>query len=185
MDGFCCEWTRCQHPCALSGEQCGGTLQSLTEGEWSLLRSRCAIAERMVHDSSVVCKRHANEWVHRYKPTRCAACPAPLSSSGWRLCPEWLREQLGAEHGATVHERPCYKEAVAAKKQQVADTQPSEVKQEIQPSQPTFHIDVSDHTHCNQASCLATEHSPTLLLCAGRPGRRNASAATSDTRRDC
>ena len=107
-----------------------------------------------MYDSAVVCKRHIDEWLRRYKPTRCAACPAPLSSSAWRLCPEWLRKQLGAEHGASVHERPCYEAARAAKKQQEADTQPSEEKQQIQPSQPTFHIDVSHRTHCSSAPLM-------------------------------
>jgi len=133
---------RLQHPCALGGEQCSGALQSLTEEEWELVRGRCAIDERVVYDSAVMCKRHVNEWLHRYKPTRCAACPQPLSSSGSMPCPDWMREQLGAHHGAFVHKRPCYERALAAKKQQTVNTQPMEVEQENNPPQPTFHIDV-------------------------------------------
>jgi hypothetical protein len=53
-----------------------------------------------------------------------------------------MREQLGAEHGAFVHKRPCYEKALAAKKQQAADTQPMEVEQENNPPPPTFRIDV-------------------------------------------
>jgi hypothetical protein len=125
-----------QHPCALRGEQCSGALQSLTEEEWELVRGRCTIDERVVYDSAVICKHHVNEWLHRYKPSRCAACPNPLSSSGSMPCPDWMREQLGANHGTAVHVRPCYKAAVAAKKQQTADSRPMEVEQEnIFPSQ--------------------------------------------------
>ncbi len=156
MDGICCAWMRLQHPCALGGEQCGGALQSLTEEEWELVRGRCAIEARPSYDSAVICKRHVNEWLHRYKPTRCAACPRPLSSSARMPCPEWMRKQLGAHHGAFVHVRPCYLEAVAAKKEQAADTQPMAVEQENSPPQPTFHIDVST-THEQQ------QHVPTML----------------------
>ena len=88
------------------------------------MRGRCAIDDRVVYNSAVVCKQHVDEWLHRYKPTKCAACPRSLSSSAWRPCPEWLREQLAAQHGAFVHERPCYREAVAAKQRQAADPQP-------------------------------------------------------------
>ena len=119
-----------QHPCALGGEQCGGALQSLTEEEWELVRGRCAIDERVTYYSAVICKRHVNEWLHRYKPTQCAACPHPLSSSGSMPCPDWLREKLGSHRGAFVHKRPCYEKALAAKKQQAADTQPMEVEPE-------------------------------------------------------
>jgi len=105
-------------------------MQSLTEAEWELVRGRSAIDERVVYDSAVMCKRHVNEWLRRYKPTRCAACPNPLSSSGSMPCPDWMREQLGAQQGAAVHVRPCYKAAVAARKRQTADTQPMEVEQE-------------------------------------------------------
>ena len=94
------------------------------------MRGRCAIDERVVYDSAVICKRHVDEWLHWYKPTQCAACPQPLSSSGSMPCPEWMREQLAAQHGAAVHERPCYENALAAKKQQAADTQPTEVEPE-------------------------------------------------------
>ena len=107
------------------------------------MRGRCTIDQRAIHDSAVICKRHADEWLHRYQPTRCAACPRPLSSSGSMPCPEWMREQLAAQHGASVHVRPCYKAAVAAKKQQAADTQPMEVEPENNPPPPTFQIDVS------------------------------------------
>jgi hypothetical protein len=143
-----------QHPCALSGEQCSGALQSLTKAEWKLVRGRCAIDERATFDSAVICKRHSDEWLHWYKPQRCAACPQPLSSSGSMPCPEWLREQLGAHHGAFVHKRSCYETALAAKKQHAADTQPMVVEQENIPPQPTFHIDVST-TH-QQKQCVPT-----------------------------
>jgi hypothetical protein len=66
-----------------------------------------------------------NEWLHRYKPTRLRCLPA---ASGNMPCPEWMRQQLGAHHGAFVHVRPRYKSAVAAKKQQAADNQPMEVE---------------------------------------------------------
>jgi len=91
---------------------------------------------RCVLDSATqMCLKHVNELLRRYKPTKCAACPQPLSSA-WRPCPEWMSEQLGAPHGAFVHVRPCYLEAVTAKKQQTAGTQPMEVEPEtISPSQ--------------------------------------------------
>jgi len=97
---------------------------------------RCEMDGRRVLDSATqMCLKHVNELLRRYKPTKCAACPQPLSSGGMP-CPEWLREQLGAHHGAFVHMRPCYEKTLAAKKQQAADTQPMEVEQEnISPSQ--------------------------------------------------
>ena len=134
---------RVQHPCALSGEQCGGALQSLSEEEWQLVRGRCAINGQSIYDSPLVCKRHADEWLHRYKPTQCAACPQPLSASGSMACPEWLRQQLGAHHGAAVHKRPCYQNALAAKKQQADATPPMQVEQENRPPPLPFQIDVS------------------------------------------
>jgi hypothetical protein len=105
-------------------------MQSLTEEEWKLVRGRCTIDERVVYDSAVICKRHADEWLHWYKPTRCAACPQPLSSSACRSCPEWMREKLGTHHGAFVHVRPCYRATVAVQKRQTANTQPMEVETE-------------------------------------------------------
>ena len=105
-------------------------MQSLTEEEWKLVRGRCTIDERVVYDNAVICKRHADEWLHWYKPTRCAACPQPLSSSACRPCPEWMREKLGAHHGAFVHKRPCYEKALVAKSQQAADAESMEVEQE-------------------------------------------------------
>ncbi len=138
---------RLQHPCALSGEQCSGALQSPTEAEWKLVRERCLIDERVTYDSTVICKRHADEWLHWYKPARCAACPNPLSASGSMPCPEWMREQLGAHHGTFVHVRPCYKAAVARRRRQTTDTQPMEVEQEnISPPQ-NFQLDVRQHTN--------------------------------------
>jgi len=172
-----------QHPCALSGEQCGGALQSLTEEEWKLLRGRCAISERATYDAAVVCKRHADEWRHWYKPPRCAACPRPLSASAWRPCPEWMREQLGAQHGAAVHKRPCYEKALAAKKQRAADPQPMEVEQENKPPQPTFHIDVSQHIDNSNASHTWAAHSHMRSLCADRQRWRKQLAPTSGAKR--
>src|SRR4029078_7753663 len=105
------------------------------EEEWELVRGRCAIEARTSYDSAVICKRHVNEWLHRYKPTQCAACSRPLSSSARMPCPEWMREKLGAHHGAFVHVRPCYINAVAAKKKQVSSNQPMAVNPEnISPS---------------------------------------------------
>ena len=117
------------------------------EEEWKLVRERCTIDKRATYNAAVICKRHADAWLHRYKPTKCAACPQSLSSSGSMACPEWMRKQLGAHHGAFVHKRPCYEKALAAKKQQVAVSQPMEVEQENNPPQPTFHIDVNQHTN--------------------------------------
>jgi len=163
---------RMQHPCALSSEQCSGALQSLTEEKWELVRGRCATDERVTYDAAVICKRHADEWLHWYKPTRCAACPRPLSSSARMPCPEWMREQLGAPHGAFVHVRPCYLEAVAAKKQQTADTQPMEVEQENELPNKTFQLDVSQHTKQRQGVSCTCNTLTHFSLRVGRPNRR-------------
>jgi hypothetical protein len=116
------------------------------------VRGRCAIDEGIVYDSAVICKRHVNEWLHRYKPTQCAACPQPLSSSASMACPEWLRQQLGAHHGASLHKRPCYEKALAAKKQQAADTQLIKVEPDNNPPQQAFQLDVCQHTNMCTAS---------------------------------
>ena len=119
----------------MRGDRCDAVLQRMTAAEEQLLHGRCAMDGQAAQNSPVICKKHGNEWLHRYKPTRCAACPQPLSTA-WRPCPEWMREKLGAHHGAFVHVRPCYLEAVTAKKQQTAGTQPMEVEPEtISPSQ--------------------------------------------------
>ena len=118
-----------------------------------------------MYDTPVICKRHADEWLHRYKPTKCAACPQPLSSSAWRVCPEWLREQLGAPHGAFVHKRPCYQAALAVKNQQAADQQPMEVEQENNPPPPSFQIDVSHHDACRCGSRTLSGCSHALSVC--------------------
>ncbi len=165
---------RMQHPCALSSEQCSRALQSLTEEEWELVRGRCAIDERVTYDAAVICKRHADEWLHWYKPTRCAACPNPLSSSAWRPCPEWMREQLGAQQGAFVHERPCYKAAVAAKKQLAADTQPMEVEQgNIFPSQSVHSSQPAMRRHRSVRACI-----PTLTCSSALLGCNSSAQAT-------
>ncbi len=119
-----------QHPCVVAGRSCNGVLHPLTAEEARVVRGRCLTDNTALTDASVICKRHFNELLQRYKPTRCAACPQPLSSSGSMACPEWMREQLGAHHGAFVHVQPCYKAAVAAKKQQAAVSQPMEVERE-------------------------------------------------------
>jgi hypothetical protein len=165
MDGFRCAWMRLQHPCALAGEQCGGALQSLKEEEWQLVQSRCAVDKQPVYKSVVICKRHANRWLHRWQPTRCAACLQPLSSSAAMPCPEWLRERLGAAHGAVVHVRPCYKEAVAARKQAAPNKQPMKVETENTPPAPSFQIDVSLHHTCRCGSRSLARCSPALSAC--------------------
>ena len=137
----------------------------MTTDEEQLLHSRCAMDGQATQDSAVICKKHGNEWLQRYKPTKCAACPQPLSSSGSMPCPDWLREKLGAHHGAFVHKRPCYEKALAAKKQQAADTQPMEVEQENNPHQPTFHIDVSQHRNMHKSiSCTCNILTTTLSV---------------------
>ena len=139
------------------------------------MRERCTIDERVTYDAAVICKRHADEWLHRYKPKRCAACPMPLSSSAWRPCPEWMREQLHAHHGAFVHKRPCYEKALSAKKQQVSNNQPMEMAKENEQSNTPFTLDVSTtqgtayrgfnayaHTH-NYSLCLSCTCSQTRM----------------------
>jgi hypothetical protein len=76
-----------------------------------------------------------------------------------------MREKLGDHHGAFVHERPCYKEAVAARKQQAAAPQPMEVEQENNPPQPTFQIDVRQQTNMQQGvSCMCSALTTTLSV---------------------
>ena len=120
---------------------------------------RCEMDGRRVLDSATqMCLKHVNELLRRYKPTKCAACPQPLSSA-WRSCPEWMREQLNAQHGAFVHVRPCYLNAVAAKKKQASNNQPMAVNPEnISPSRTSpltsvshaltqIHLRLYTHTH--------------------------------------
>ena len=172
-----------QSQCAVRGDRCDAVLQRMTAAEEQLLHGRCEMDGQAVQNSPVICKKHGNEWLHRYKPTRCAACPRRLSSSGSMPCPEWMRVQLAAQHGAFVHVRPCYKAAVEAKKRQAADPQPMEVEQENRPPAPTFQIDVSQHTHSSSGSRTCTTHSHALALCVGRLAWRNPPAPTSGTRR--
>lgn len=100
----------------------------LSEEQYLQVAGRCAMEGMQTHNSRSICQRHHDQWLQHFKPAQCAACPQPLSVSGWRRCPEWRRKQLGAQHGAFVHKQPCYEEALAAKKQQAADPQPMEVK---------------------------------------------------------
>ena len=104
---------------------------------------RCAVEGVQTQDSRSICQLHHDRWLQHFKPTQCAACPRPLSSSASRPCPEWMRKQLHAHHGAFVHKRPCYEKALAAKKQLTVAPQSMEVEQENIPPQLTFHIDVS------------------------------------------
>lgn len=176
-----------QRPCALSNDRCGGVLQSLTEEEWKTVRERCIIDGRHTYDSTVMCKHHVNEWLHRYKPTSCAACPRPLSASSSMQCPEWMRQQLNTHHGAFVHVRPCYYEALAARKQRAADTRPVEVQQENEQPKRTFQIDVSQHNihTCNNFHACTHTHKYVLCLpvCADRLGWRNPLETTCIQRR--
>ena len=165
-----------QHTCAIGGDQCGGVLQSLTDEEWRVVRGRCIIDDRCTYDSTVICKHHVDELLHWYKPKRCAACPRPLSASANMQCPEWMREQLHAHHGTFVHIRPCYKEAVAVKKQQAANTLPVEVKQENEQPKQTFQINVRQHKRNTyntfDAGTRTQKYVFPLLVCAGRLGWR-------------
>ena len=120
-----------------------------------------------------ICQRHHDQWLQHYKPTRCAACPVPLASAA-RPCPEWLREELQALHGAFVHLRPCYLEAVARRKQKTNHTsEPMETEEENIPTQQTnFQIDVSDFTKQILASTRAHGScSQVLFLCLRRQTR--------------
>jgi hypothetical protein len=122
---------------------------------------------RVPYDTAVVCKRHVDEWLHRYKPTKCAACPQPLTSSGSMPCPEWMRKQLAAQHGAFVHKRPCYETALAAKNQQAADTQPIAEKQAtISPCQSYHSRQSAMRRHRSICACTSTlTCSSALLVC--------------------
>lgn len=110
-------------------------------------RAHHTVGSRTPVDTRTICQSHWDRWWKRWRPTQCAACLKPLAASGSMLCPEWMRQQLGAQHGASVHDRPCYRQAVAAKKPQSANTQPMEVTQEIAIRQPTFQLNVSDTRH--------------------------------------
>ncbi len=92
--------------------------RSLSEEQYKQVVGRCAVEGMQTQDSRSICQLHRDRWLQHYKPTKCAACPQPLSSSAWRPCPEWMREQLGVHHGAFVHKRPCYEKALAASNKQ-------------------------------------------------------------------
>lgn len=115
----------------------------MSEEQYLQVVGRCAVHGMQTQDSRSICQLHHDRWVHRYKPTQCAACPQPLSASGSMPCPEWMREQLDAHHGAFVHVRPCYKAAVAAKKQQAGNNQPMEMEEENEQPNKQFTQDVS------------------------------------------
>ena len=123
--------------CVCRDGSCSGLQRTLSEEQYLQVAGRCAIEGNVqTQDTRSICQQHHDRWLQHYKPTRCAACPQPLSTTGSMPCPEWVR--------------PCYKAAVAAKKKQAADTQPMEVEQENDPPQPTFHIDVRQHTNMQQ-----------------------------------
>ena len=153
----CCSWCVCcvvwcagspvraQVWCVCRSRECAGTQRSLSEEQYLQVVGRCAVEGMQTQDSHSICQLHHDRWIHRYKPTKCAACPQPLSSA-WRPCPEWMREQLHTHHGAFVHERPCYKEAVARRTRQAADTQPEVEQENEQPNiNQTFQLDVRQH----------------------------------------
>ena len=177
MHGCDCACMLSQHQCVIGGDVCGGELCSLTDEQWRVVRERCIIDGRHTYDNTVMCKRHVDELLHRYNPTVCAACPHPLSASASRPCPEWMREQLHTHHGAFVHVRPCYYEAMAAKKQRATNALPVEVEQENEQPQQQFTVDVSTHNTntCNNFDASTYTHKYVLYLpvCAGRPGWRN------------
>ena len=119
-----------QEWCVCRDGQCSGTRRTLKEEQYQQVVGRCTVDGAMTQNSQSICQHHHDRWLQHFKPTQCAACPRLLSSSASRPCPEWMREQLAAQHGAAVHERPCYKAAVEAKKRQAADPQPTEVEPE-------------------------------------------------------
>ncbi len=131
--------------CVCRSRECLGTQRSLSEEQYLQVVGRCAMEAVQTQDSRSICQLHHDRWVHRYKPTQCAACPQPLPASASMLCPKWLREQLAAHHGARVHVRPCYLAAMAAKKQQASNNQPMEIEEENEQSNKPFTVDVSTH----------------------------------------
>jgi len=158
--------------------------RTLSEEQYLQVVGRCASDGNVqTQDTRNICQLHRDRWLQHFKPTKCAACPQPLSASASRPCPEWMREQLHAHHGAFVHVRPCYLEAVAAKKQPAADTRPMEVQQENEQPNKTFQIDVRQHkrnTHYNFDACAHThKYVSCLPVCVGRRIWRNQPAHTS------
>lgn len=75
-----------------------------------------------------------------------------------------MREQLDAPHGTFVHERPCYKAAVAEKKRTAADPQPIEVEQENKPPPSSFKIDVSQQNNRRSGSPMLAQCSHAFSL---------------------
>ena len=150
---------RSQGWCVRRDGCCSGIQRTLSEEQYLQMMGRCAEEGVQTQDSRSICQHHHDRWLQHFKPTKCAACPRPLSSSGSMPCPEWMREQLNAQHGAFVHVRPCYLNAVAAKKQQASNNQPMAVNPEnISPSRTSpltsvshaltqIHLRLYTHTH--------------------------------------
>jgi len=92
---------------------CAGLCRTLTDEQYQVVEGRCTF---ITSDSRSICQHHHDVWLHRYKPQTCAACLSPLTRA-YRSCPSWLAEQLQTPRGSFVHERPCYKEEVAKRKQ--------------------------------------------------------------------
>ena len=161
--------------------------RTLSKEQYLQVVGRCASDGNVqTQDAQSICQLHHDRWLQHYKPTTCAACPNPLSISASRPCPEWMREQLITHHGTFVHVRPCYLEAVRAKKQRAANSEPMEVEKENEQPKQTFHIDVSQHNIHTYNYCYACTHTHKYVLClpvcAGRLGWRNPLEHTFGTR---
>ena len=152
--------------CVCRDGGCAGSHRTLSDEQYLQVAGRAATdGDTQIQDTRSICQLHHDRWLHRYKPTKCAACPQPLSACGSMQCPEWMREQLNAHHGAFVHKRPCYEKALAAKKQPAANTLPAEVEQENEQPQQTFQIDVSQHKRNTSNTFDASTHTHKYVLC--------------------
>lgn len=147
--------------CALRlASPCSSRLQVLRPDLRVLLDRRCG--EVRVKESTVICQKHADQFIHRWAAPSCAICQDP-SRPSMRPCPLWLRLKLVLPSGALVHHSPCYRNELARRErtgssdQDEADsanllasmfdaTQPNEPTLAPQDtnSQETFTVDVRD-----------------------------------------
>jgi hypothetical protein len=95
--------------CRTGGAACAAELLGVTEEQWRLVADRmCADGAGRTLDSRVLCRRHADKWLYRYRPASCPVCGGPVQpGQAGRLVPLWLQNETHAPKGALVHDRPC------------------------------------------------------------------------------
>lgn len=142
---------------------CRGRRQRLTEEMRALLARRCtAVTDDR---STVICQKHANEWILRPRALQCLICKQPIIKQPTRDAPLWLAALFGGLPGSPMHYRPCYCAELAKRSNadresdfaepasmdvgmnQAVDTDKENQAPQDANMQETFMIDVRDTSH--------------------------------------